>query len=219
MAKVKKDTKAGLKWKRKKWYVLQAPKFFNERPVGETMSLDEESLNGKMVNVNLMELTGDIKKQNTILKLKVIKVTGLTASTESVGFHMVPASIKRIVRRNRNRIDDSFTCKTSDGRIVRVKPLIITRDSTSRSVVSALRKNMRESIVRKIAKMKLEQLMNDLVTYKLQRTVRDELKRIYPLRSCEMRVLKEEENAKKVLLPTPEPERKPKEEPSEGEEA
>ena len=68
MAKVKaRATKT--KAKKKHWLKIYSAKPFNEQVIGETHVADSNNAIGKPVIVNLMTLTGDIKKQNKTIIL------------------------------------------------------------------------------------------------------------------------------------------------------
>ena len=63
MAKAKARAKKLTKAKKKTWVKIHAPKIFNEQIIGETLVADSSLTIGKPITVNLMNLTGDIKKQ------------------------------------------------------------------------------------------------------------------------------------------------------------
>ena len=66
----KKET-GQLKWKRKKWHAILAPTPFGEQQIAETLALDPEELVGRTVEINLMHLTKNMKRQNFNMKFKV----------------------------------------------------------------------------------------------------------------------------------------------------
>ena len=110
------------KVKRKRWYTVLAPALFGEKILGESYVAEPANLVGKFLSLNLMNVTGDPKKQNINAKFKVVKVADGKGHTELQSFNLLPSSVKRIVRRGRDKITDSFLCVTSDKRLVRVKP-------------------------------------------------------------------------------------------------
>ncbi len=95
MAQAKKITKSSKI--KKKWYSIIAPKLFREQKVGETLVGEPDKAIGKTVPVNLLDLTGDMRKQNIIVKLVVNSVSGDKAHTEVIGFQMMPSFIKRMI--------------------------------------------------------------------------------------------------------------------------
>ncbi|MBU0536086.1 MAG: hypothetical protein KKE20_03920 [Nanoarchaeota archaeon] len=184
-------------WKKKRWHRILAPKIFNEQMIGETPSIDPNILLGRTVSVNLMSLTRDMKKQNINIIFEVKRVMGDTAFTEVKKFEIVPSSIRRFVRRGKQRIDDSFSAMTSNNRKVRIKPLIITKNLVTSSVSNAMRKKAKEMFVSRIRKLSSDILVQDIVSNRLQREIKNDLNKIYPLRICEIRMLVFEKESKK----------------------
>ena len=175
------------KIKKKNWYSLIAPDIFKNSVLGETLVYDENAMMGKTITQNLMNLTGDVKKQNTNINFIVTKVENSKALTDIIGFYMIPSSIKRLTRRRSEKIELSFICDTSDEKHIRIKPLIFAISNTKGSVRSHIRRTVTDFLVKTIKKMTYNDLINDLISYKLQMTLRDNIKKIYPVRVCQIR--------------------------------
>ena len=174
------------KVKRKRWVTIVTPASFNSEFVGEIPVTEPKSLIGKSITVNLMNLTRDIKKQNTTLKFTVIDVQGDKASTELRGYNLVPSSVRRLLRRGKERVDLSFICKTSDGKKVRIKPLMIPPVKLKGSVSASLKRVVINYIVPFVAKTTFDNVVRELISGKLQRSLKDELKKVYPIRIVEV---------------------------------
>lgn len=175
------------KIKKKKWYPLVAPKIFRNVTLGETLVFDEKAMLGKTITQNLMSLTGDIKKQNINIDFIVTKVENGRALTKIVGFRMIPTSVKRLTRRRSQKISLSFTCNTADGKQIRIKPLIFAISTTKGSVATHLRRSATEYLIKTINKMTYENLLIDLINHKFQYSLKDSIKKIYPIRASEIR--------------------------------
>ena len=174
---------------KKEWYPILAPKIFQNVILGETPVYDPQQMIGKGITKNLMNLTNDVKRQNINIGFKIVGVQNGKAITDIVGYYMVQSSIRRMIRRNIEKIVMSFPCKTSDNKDLRVKPLLITRSATTGSVATKMRKNAQDFLVRYIGSVSYDNLINDLVDHKLQNSLRKILSKIYPLRVCEMKSL------------------------------
>jgi small subunit ribosomal protein S3Ae len=190
MAAKPKKGKAVDKWRKKKYFSVLAPKIFQERELGQTIAYDSSSLEGRRMCTNLMTLTGNIKNQHIVITFKVNRVQGDTAFTMVEKCEVVPSALKRKVRRQRNRLDESFQCVTKDNKIIRIKPLIITRGKTSRSVLSALRKAVLQFVVNSVRKADYDYLVMDIITNKFQRSIANSINKIMPVRSVDIRVMK-----------------------------
>ena len=178
---------AKVKIARKEWYPILAPKVFHNAVLGETPVYDPQQMMGKGLTINLTSLTNDAKRQNININFEVVDVQNGNGLADVVGYSMVQSSIRRMMRRNIERMDMSFLCKTSDGKDLRVKPLLITRSATIGSVVAKIRRVAQDFLVKYIGSAGYDSLINDLVTQKLQTSLRKEINRIYPLRVCEIR--------------------------------
>jgi small subunit ribosomal protein S3Ae len=189
MAKEKKSTKELLKWKKKKWVQIIAPTLMNSMVLGESLVLSPESLIGKTIESNLMVLSGDIKKQHISIKFLIDSVREGMAHTKILSYKLSPSTIKRNVRRKRDRIDTVIYCKTKDEKNITVKFILITRNNTVRSALTMLRKKTAELIHRYYFQMTFDDAMIDAVDFKTQGELKKELKYIYPLRSCEIKYL------------------------------
>ena len=193
---------AKVKALKKLWYPIIAPKIFRGAVIGETVVYDPDKMIGKSMSENLMNLTNDVKKQNIKVVFEIVSVENNRALTEIIGYKMVSSSIKRLVRRNIEKIDMSFSCSTSDNKKLRIKPLIITRSAVSSSVGAKIRRNAEDFITKYVQGISYDNLANDLITHKLQDLLRAGLNKVYPLRICEIRsmyvfkVIKEESTLK-----------------------
>ena len=181
--------KTALKKRKKLWYRIIAPKLFNEMVLGETLVAETGLMINKILKINLMVITNDMKKQNTIIHFRINEVRGDTAVTEITGYEIMPAAIKRLIRRDRERIDKSIILHTKDGKKLRLKYMLITRNVTNRSVKTTLSKNAAEYLASYVEKLYFDQLISNLISYKLQLGIKNALKKIYPLRTAEVRML------------------------------
>ncbi len=190
MAAKPKKIKTIDKWKRKKYFSILAPKNFQERELGQTLAYEPSELNGRCITSNLMMITGNIKKQDINVTFKINKVLGDTAYTVFERYEIVPASIKRKVRRQKDRLDESFNCVTKDNQLVRMKPLVVTATKISRSTRIAMRDKMIQIILAYARKTDYDSLVIDVVNDKLQREVGTLINKISPVRFVAFRIMK-----------------------------
>ena len=192
--KAKKSTKV----KKKSWVQILAPKSFGNDIIGEIYVFEAESLIGRDITVNLMSLTGDMKKQNTNLKFVIDSLEGSKAITTLEGYYLVPASVRRLVRRGKKRLDLSFTCRTSDNKKVRIKPLLIPLTKVKSSSSHDLRRATISHTTERLSKMTFENVVRELMNYKLQKSLKEDIKKIYPVRILEVSALYIEKDEKPV---------------------
>jgi small subunit ribosomal protein S3Ae len=199
MAKAKRKTsRTAVK---KTWFQITAPALFNKQTIGEMPLVEASKAMGRTVPVNLMNLTGDMRKQNINVIFEINNVTGSRLYTELVGYKMVASSIKRMVRRGKRKVDYSFTAKTSDGYKLKIKVIMVTLGLTYLSSLTGLRKACEEEVSKLLGKMKYEKFVDELVNHKVQTIVKKLVSKVYPLRMFEirdMKVLKKGAEAPKV---------------------
>ena len=175
------------KIKKKLWYPIVAPKMFENAVLGETIVYDPNAMIGKTLTASLMNLIHDVKRQNVNIHFKVVGVEDGKATTSIVGYQIVSSSVKRLVRRNSEKINLSFACDTSDNVMMRVKPIVITRSAVKGSVQAKLRHNIVNFLVKSIKKLTYEEFMQSIISHKLQESMREILNKIYPVKTCEIR--------------------------------
>lgn len=176
--------------KKKRWVPIIAPATFNEREIGEIHVAEPKDAVGRKVSVSLMILTGDPQKQSIQIQFLVKDAAGDKLSTEILGWELQPSAARKLMRRNKSKIEDSFIVKTSDEKKIRIKPIMVTRGRAKGGVVTALQHEMRDGIEKAVAKLSYEQLIKELVMKRFQRSIADGLKKTYPVAVLEIRMFR-----------------------------
>jgi small subunit ribosomal protein S3Ae len=117
-------------WKQKKWYKVLAPAYFGSQLLGETVAMEDDAVVGRTVTTSLMNVTGDVKKQNVIATFEVMKVNAGNGETRLKKLEIAPPSVRRMIRKGKDRVDVSLVCATKDNVIFRIKPFHVTRGKT-----------------------------------------------------------------------------------------
>ena len=177
---------------KRKWFPIYAPTMFNNQLLGETFVWESETIPDKHVTVNLMTLTGNPKKQNFNVFFKVVSVKEGKGVTKALGMEMQHSSVRRLARRGRSKIADSFLVKTKNEQFIRVKPIIMTRSLTGNDTQTAIRLKARSLMRELIKKYNFETVLNDIINMRLQRHLKQELSEIFPVRSVDVRYIKYE---------------------------
>jgi ribosomal protein S3AE len=172
---------------KKHWVQVLAPTMFHHELLGESYVLETDSLTGRGISVNLMNLTGDMKKQSLLASFRITSVKDGKAHTRVTGIQMQPSSVKRLVRRGRSKIDSSFLVPLAHDQVARIKPLVITKSLTNNTVATALRHKVRETLTDLCKGHSFETLVQDIVHMKVQRHVRTQLNTVFPIRSVDIR--------------------------------
>ena len=187
MAAAKK--KQVVKTVKKKWYGIYSTGHFDNVKIGETLLDDPQKIVGKPVKVNLMSLTNNIRQQQVLLHYSVDKLEGDKGLASWKGLELNSGFLKRIVRRRTTRIDDSLVLKTSDDKLVRVKPMIITRHNISTTLKSEIRKAAIKFLVERIGGMDYNSILSNTINLSIQKDLRNSLTKFCPIKTVEIRVV------------------------------
>jgi len=185
--KKKKVTKQ--KVKKKKWVSIIAPKSFKSIKLGETHVVDPQTIIGRSLKVNLMNITGSFKKQNIIVRFDINSVKDGKAYTFVSGFENSVSLMKRIVRKGRTKIEDSFLAKTKDGFSVRVKPVVLTLNRASKGAQTSIRKIVKEKLIHMLSGIDFDKAVQELIDYNFQKLIKEVSSTIHPVKSVEVRFL------------------------------
>jgi small subunit ribosomal protein S3Ae len=180
---------AQLKVRKKRWIQVLAPKIFREVVIGEVPLYEAEQLKGRRMTVNMMTLTNNPKNQSIQVKIIVADVKEGKGLTELTGFETMPGSLKRIVRRGRTKIEDSFVVQTADKKLIRIKPLLVTNSLAARGVTAAVRRVVRNNVVRLAQKLSYEKLVEEIISFKLQKHLQSVVSKVAPIRNSEIKAM------------------------------
>jgi len=188
------ETKKGIdKWKKKKWFSIQAPEALDRTVLGQTPAEKPELLKGRIVRVNARDLGRPTKRSHLDLYFKIIDVQAQNALTQWIGLEAKPGAIKRLIRRRSSKIETSQIVQTKDNQSVRVKLLAIGLNKMAASQETAVR-NTLTAEMKKIAQAKpLEQLLGEIVYGNIPGQLNQSIRKIAPVKKLE--VLKARANA------------------------
>ena len=174
-------SEAELKKKKKKWKPIFSGKEFNEKEIGETFVEDSEKAVGKTIAVNLTTMTGDPKKQNFNITFKIVDAKDNRLNASITGYFLQVAQKKRLSRKDKDKLEDSFVYKTKDGIDIAIKPVFITKSLTYHSKHTLIRHESRK-ILSEIAKnTAFTPLMKSIIEGNLQKDMKSQLKKVYPI--------------------------------------
>src|SRR3989338_6735125 len=186
-----------IKEKKKLWYRILAPALFAQKELGESYLDTPLSAMGRTLKVNLKDLTGNMKDQNVYVKFRIVAVEGQTLRTKTLGFEYTVMHIKRLARKNVDRLDDTFTFTTKEGLSVIVKTLLVTLHKTQRSLQAKLRGILHQDLEEEFAKSDFDTFVSNLVSQRTIGSIRKKLTKLYPLKDVIVRVvlLKDQQGA------------------------
>jgi len=176
------------KWKTKRWYTIRAPRVpWDFKNIGETIGESDEHIMGRVYEMTLQEFNGDFTKMHVILRFRVDECVGQDALTTFIGHHHQTDHTRRQIRRYRGKVDDVVDVVTTDGYLVRLKPLIITQKRVQTSVKQVMRSKTRDLLLGYAAKSTYAKLQESILGGELEEDIRKTVKPIYPIKSVSIR--------------------------------
>ena len=176
------------KWKSKRWFTIRAPRNpWSFRIIGETIAEESEQLIGRTFDIMQNELDGDFSKMHVQVVFRITDVVGGDALTEFVGHNVQKDHIRRQIRRERGKVDDTVDVVTEDGYYVRFKPLLISRSRVKSSQKSAMRAKARDAILTMGATSTWIQLQKAVLDGTMETAIKDAVSTISPVRTAIIR--------------------------------
>ncbi len=162
---------------------------FSEELIGRTIKLDlTRQLKGKSV-----EATVKVELENNKPIANPIKIK------------LMPYFIRRMIRKRISYVEDSFETPSQNS-MISVKPFLITRKRVSKAVRKTIRNKCKNWLQDYIAEKTDNELFNEILMNKIQKSLSLYLKKTYPLSLCEIRMF----DVKRKLNPEEVPKIKPK---------
>ena len=173
------------KWKMKRWYTIRHLVIHGISKHGETIGESDEHIVGE--EMTLQEFNGDFTKMHVILRFRVDECVGQDALTTFIGHHHQTDHTRRQIRRYRGKIDDVVDVVTTDGYLVRLKPLIITQKRVQTSVKQVMRSKTKDLLLGYAAKNTYAKLQESILGGELEEDIRKTVKPVYPIKSVSIR--------------------------------
>lgn len=166
---------------KKKFFDVKAPLISSKISL---YAAEAEELVGKIVT---LDLTRILKGKSFELKLRVVMNESKELVAEPISLWLSGSFIRRMIRNGIDYVEDSFVVECKDAKII-VKPFLITRHKVSRNVRKDLRNNAKKFLEAFIRTRTSKECFSEVMSNKVQRDLSNELKKVYPLALCEIRV-------------------------------
>jgi len=169
---------------KKKWFQIVGPKNFRKSTLGESYVYSVDSLVGRKLHVNLSDL-GEGKRRNVDILFRIKEVKDNVAYAEVIGYKILESYIKRVSRVGSKILSSSDVYKTKDNVKTRIKFILITKGKPNKSILMNLRKQTKEYLVNLLQNKTYDEFLLDVINVRVQRGLKDKLKKTYPLGFCE----------------------------------
>ncbi len=174
------------KWKKKQWYNIIAPDEFDKKLLGETVAEKPKNLVGRIIKVDLGQLTGQRQKRHISVLFKVKVVEGNNAGCVTLGHKISQGFLNRLVRRRMSKIEVTQTAETADEKRIKVKSIALSVRKLSKKQKADISKKMREVVEKSIKKKPFVQVSQEIVFGVVASKLFKQLIKIAPLKRVEI---------------------------------
>ena len=185
------------KIKRKFPVEFVAPELFNSKVIGQANVSDLNKTVGKTIKINMMYVADSVKFQNIRLTFKVVEVDSGKAKTQISNYEQVPYFLSRFIKKDSDLVEVNEYVTTKDNHEVLVKLFIVTKHNESQLVLREVRAQAKELVKKEATEMVYSDFISNIVYSKIQQKIRNELKKITPIKVFEFRktqlIMKSEE--------------------------
>ncbi|HII81964.1 MAG TPA: 30S ribosomal protein S3ae [Ferroplasma sp.] len=175
------------KWKEKSWYTIVAPSYFGEKEIGLSPSADPKYMINRTIAVPVSTFTGNFKKASSMVLFQVDNCEGKRCTTKFIGHEVSDDTIRRMVRRRRERMDIVTDVKTSDLYNIAVKLVLVADQKLTGTKRSEVRATVVDYIVKKAKEMDLGAFANYIIGDDVYGDLVNSIKDVYPIRKIEVR--------------------------------
>ncbi len=175
-----------LRWNKKRWFHITAPKLFNEEEIGNTIGYEPKNILGRTLKVNASTLLNDPRKQTKKLTFKINEVNGDKARTVTQSYELTEGHIKRMIRKNGSRIDVITNNKTKDSKNITLKTIVFSSSQCTTTQRKNLRSQCAKTVDELVSKMDYDTLIQQVLSNNIQKEIKNSLKKIHPLKFVEV---------------------------------
>jgi small subunit ribosomal protein S3Ae len=178
---------------------------FENRNVGKTLvnrsqgtHVASDHLKGRVVEVNLADLTGNEESNHKNFKLKIDEIQGKQCLTNFYGLSFTTDKVRSLVKKWQSLIEAYVDVKTQDGYLLRLFCMGFTKKISpvkktcyaQGSQIRAIRKKMVEIMIREASTVELKDLVVKFIPDSIAKAIEKECQGIYPLRDVAIRKVK-----------------------------
>lgn len=179
---------------KKEWYEILAPEEFGSTVIGETYAgPTPEAAIGRKAFVSAAAITRQAAKQGYLLIFKIYKAENKKLLSKVFEYKMLFSALKKLIKKGRSKIDLSFIVHTKDNKKIRVKPIIQTKFRTSRAIRAEIQANCIDIIKNLASKLESQKLFYNCAFGLLQKEVKGQLNKIFPIALFEFRWVKSDD--------------------------
>lgn len=178
------------KWKYKKWFTVVTPSILGEVPVATIPADDSSKIINRTIEITMYDLTGDVSQLHVRFKLKIINVEESIARTSFKEIYLSRDYLRSLAKRKSSKIALIANFETKDNKKIRVAVAVFTTYRCKTSQKKLIRKNVYNVLLETCKTSTLDELIQSMISGKIQSQVFEVAKKIYPVRKAEIAKIK-----------------------------
>jgi len=165
-------------WKKKKWYDITADDSFDGKEIGKTIAIEGKELMGRTIKKGLDELTNNIRDSSHYIIFKINKVTATKAESEVFSFDTKHGFLRRIIRRQKSKIECVFYVNSKDHHKLKIKVLFISGTKYPTTLRAQARKTMIDYFTNDAKEKTIKELWSDIIFQKMSENAKKQLTKL-----------------------------------------
>ena len=159
-----------------------APKLFGEVFIAETPATDPKTLIGRVVDVNLADISNQQSRFFVKLQFRVVSVNGKNANTEFAGYSVIREQVARFVRKRSQKVELVLPLVTKDGWELQATAVAVMARKNKTEIERSVRASMAKELAAAVKKETMDDLVKSVVTGGLQMEIKRLGNKVYPLK-------------------------------------
>ena len=177
------------KWKLKQWFDVYPPKAIATETIGSIPAIDEKTVTGRVIKVNLSWVTHNPSHSFMLLGLRVISVNGSAAQTDIDYLAQQFSFLHSLVKRHGDAVYTYDRVKDKDGKDVVLKLLITIRTKIAGKTKTDLRKAVTAYVSEQVPKLTKEEFVKSVITSAFQAEGVKRLSKVAPVMKFELKMI------------------------------
>ena len=159
---------------------------FNNIVLSETPSIDADAIVGRVIKVNISQLTGQASKYYMNAKFKIAAVDGKNASTVFAGYDCTRDYLFHMVRKRTEKVRHVRDVETKDGWKLQITALLILNRKTNKEVRGKIRGIIDKQLESAAKKEGIDGFVKDVIAGTMQKEMKRIGNKVYPVRFSEI---------------------------------
>jgi len=159
---------------------------FGEIFIGEIPATDPKSLLNRNLEVSLSQLLKNPSKYYAKLVFRTERVEEKNVYTRFNGYVVLKEYISRFIRKRLDKVYLNTDVETKDNWKLRMKMVLILNRNTYSNIRTGARKRAETLLKELVGKTNLDGLMKDIISAALQKSIKKQCHKTYPVRIVEV---------------------------------